>query len=202
MAIKITRMAYLTITLIGVIVVIAGISVYGIVQRDTSQTPTKIFKGLNEAEEQIVQDNIKSKVQHQHQQRKEQEKMEDKKPSLVDNNHVEYNYQDDMPEYINVPPIAKESKGDKPDMETSAKHSKNEEIQAKFADKDQLQKKYAPKNVDWGSAKSINISSKDDLKKVLSELKKSGDPSSKAIMEIIEKHGAKGNVSVEIKTVD
>lgn len=202
MAIKTTRTTYLAITLIGVIVVIAGLSVYGLVQRDTSHIPTKIYKGLTEAEEQIVKDNIKSKVQQQHHQRKEQQKEEDNKPSLVDNNPIQYNNQDDMPEHKYVPPIAKETKDNKPDLDTSAIQSEIKEISSEIAEMEKLQKQFAPKNVDWGNAKSISIASKDDLKKVLSELKKSGDPNSKAIMELLEKSSVDGNVRVEIKTVD
>ncbi len=182
MAIITTKKAYLAIFFIGVISVIAGISFYSITQPDTSQTPTTIFKELTEADEEIVKENIRSNLEQQ--KRKSTEKVDIKQPSYVDNKPK----QDYNPEYLSKSkyeaPIANETEADVSDTEILDLQSQEEEIQANMGDIENLHKQFAPKGVDWSNAKSIEIISQDDVKKVLAELKASGKLTDKNIIQI------------------
>ncbi len=202
MAIHVSRKAYLAILLIGVIVIIAGISVYGIYQRDTSQTPTTIYKGLTDAEEEIVKENIRNNLQQQ--KRKETKEVEKKQPSYVDNAPNHDNNQDEKPEpgtsYEVPTPIV--TKADVSDTETSDLQSQLEEIQTNIADIENLHKQFAPKDIDWGSGKTIKIASKDDLKKVIADLKKSGDPKHSAIIDLLKNTDVGDNKRIEVHIAD
>lgn len=183
MVISATLKTYLAIFLIGVIIVIAGISVYGIYQRDTSQTPTKIYKGLTEAEEEIVKENIKSKVQQQ-QKRMGTERVDKKQPSHVDNTPRYDNNQDYQPEHIPEAHAPIVTKVDVPGTETSVKQLKSDSMHANTDNLDELLKQFAPKDFDNGNVKSVEIISKDDLKKVMADLKASGKLTKNNIIEI------------------
>ncbi len=182
MAIITTKKAYLAIFLIGVIVVIAGISVYGIYQRDTSQTPTTIFKELTEADEEIVKENIRSNIEQQ--KRKSTEKVDKKQPSYVDSMPIENNNKDEKPTPTYEGPVPIVTEADASDTETSDLQSQSDEIQANMGDIKNLHKQFDPKGVDWGNANFIEITSDDDLKKVLAELKASGKLTDKNIIQI------------------
>lgn len=184
MVISTTIKPYLAIFLVGIIVVIAGISVYGIYQRDTSQTPTKIYKELTEAEEEIVKENIKSKVQQQQQKRMETERVDKKQPSHVDDTPRYDNNQDYQPEHI---PEASEpivTKADAPGTVTFDKQFKSDSMHANTDNLDELLKQFAPKDFDKGNVKFVEITSKDDLKKVMADLKASGKLTKNNIIEI------------------
>ena len=201
MAIHVSRKAYLAILLIGVIVIIAGISVYGIYQRDTSQTPTTIYKELTEAEEKIVKENIRNNLQQQ--KRKKTKKVEKKQPSYVDNAPID-NRQDEKPEHGTTyeAPIPIVTKADASDTETSDQQSQLEKIQTNIADIENLHKQFAPKDIDWGSGKTIKITSKDDLKKVIADLKKSGDPKHSAIIDLLKNADVGDNKRIEVHIAD
>ena len=182
MAIITTKKAYIAIFLMGVIVVIAGISVYSITQSDTSQTPTTIFKELTEADEEIVKENIRSNIEQQ--KRMETERVEKKRPSYADNMPIENNSKGEKPGHTYEAPAPIVTKADASDTVTSDLQSQSDEIQANMADIEHLHKQFAPKGVDWSNAKSIEINSQDDLKKVLAELKASGKLTDKNIIQI------------------
>ena len=184
MVISTTIKTYLAIFLIGVIVVIAGISVYGIYQRDISQTPTKIYNGLTEVEEEIVKENIKSKVQQQQQKRMETEGVDKKQPSHVDNTSRYDNNQDYQPENIPEASVPTVTRSEAPGTETSVKQFKSDAMHANTDNLDELLKQFAPKDFDKGNGKFIEITSKDDLKKVMADLKASGHLNKNNIIEI------------------
>ncbi len=184
MVISTTIKTYLAIFLVCVIVVLAGISVYGIYQRDTSQIPTKIYKGLTEVEEEIVQENIKSKVQQQQQKRMETERVDKKQPSHVDNTPRYDNNQDYQPEHIPEAPVPTVTRAEAPGTETSVKQFKSDSMHANTDNLDELLKQFAPKDFDKGNVKSVEIISKDDLKKVMADLKASGKLTKNNIIEI------------------
>lgn len=200
MAIHVSRKAYLAILLIGVIVIIAGISVYGIYQRDTSQTPTTIYKGLTEAEEEIVKENIVSRIEQQ--KRKQTEKVEKKQPSSSDDAPTQNNKPEYKPEPIPEAPVPTVTKADASDTETSDLQSQLEAIQTNIADIENLPKQFAPKGVDLGSGKTIKIASKDDLKKVIADLKKSGDPKHSAIIDFLKNADVGDNKRIEVHIAD
>ena len=183
MVISTTIKTYLAIFLIGIIVVLAGISVYGIYQRDTSQTPTKIYKGLTEVEEEIVQENIKSKVKQQ-QERMKTERIDKKQPSHVDNTPRYDKNQDYQPENIPEAPVPTVTRAEAPGTETSVKQFKSDSMHANTDNFDELLKQFAPKDFDKGNVKSVEIISKDDLKKVMADLKASGKLTKNNIIEI------------------
>ena len=182
MVISTTIKTYLAIFLIGVIVVIAGISVYGIYQRDISQTPTKIYNGLTEAEEEIVKENIKSKVQQQ--KRMETERVDKKQPSHVDNTSRYDKNQDYQPENIPEASAPIVTKAEALGTETSGKQFKSDSMHANTDNFDEMLKQFAPKDFDKGNGKFVEITSKDDLKKVMADLKASGFLNKNNIIEI------------------
>lgn len=200
MAINATRKAYLALLLIGVVVIIAGISVYGIYQRDTSQTPTTIYKGLTEAEEEIVKENIKNKIQQQ--KKKETKIVDNKQPSHVDNAPIQDNSKNEKPGPTYEEPIPTVTKADVSNTEKSDRQSQIEEIQTNIADIENLHKQFAPKDIDWGSGKTIKIASKDDLKKVIADLKKSGDPKHSAIIDFLKNADMDDNKRIELHIAD
>lgn len=184
MAIKTSKKAYLAIFLIGVVVVIAGISVYGIYQRDTSQTPTTIYKELTDAEEELVKENIRSNIEQQ--KRKETKSIDKKQPSYVDNMPIQNDDKDEKPGLTYDAPVPIVTRADASDIEASDQQSQSEEIQANMADIENLHKQFAPKGVDWGNTETIKITSKDELKKVIAELKASGDPKYKVMTKFLK----------------
>ncbi len=189
---------YLAIFLIGVIVTFAGISVYGIYQRDTSQTPTTIYKGLTEAEEVIVQENIKTNIQQQ--KRKETKQVDKKQPSYVDNAPpIQNNDQDYKSEPMYVAPIAEETKSNAPDTETSELQSHIDAIQANPDDVKKMLSQFSVKDVDWGNSKSIKITSKGDLKKVISELKAGGNPKNQVIIDFLKNADIDDNTEINVE---
>ena len=202
MSFRTTKKTYLTLFLIGVVVIIAGISVYGIYQRDTSQTPTTIYKGLTEAEEEIVKENIKTNIQQQ--KRKETKEVEKKQPSYVDNAPIQDNNQDEKPEPgpTYETPVPTVTKADAPGTETSDLQSQLEEIQTNITDIENLHKQFTPKGIDWENGKTIKIASKDDLKKVIADLKKSGDPKHSAIIDFLKNTDMDDNTKVEVHIAD
>ena len=197
MAYKVTTKAYLSIFLVVLIATIVGISVYGIYQRDTSQTPATIYKGLTEAEEEIVKENIKNNIQQQ--KRKETEIVDNKRPSNVDNAPIQDNNQNEKPEPTYEEPIPTVTKADVSNSETSVRQSQLEEMQSNIVDIENLHKQFVPKDVDLGNFKTIKIDSKDDLKKVIADLKKSGDPKHSAIIDFLKNTDVGDNKRIEVQ---
>ena len=199
MAIITTKKAYIAIFLMGVIVVIAGISVYSITQSDTSQTPTTIFKELTEADEEIVKENIRSNLEQQ--KRKSTEKVEKKRPSYADNMLIENNSKGEKPGHTYEAPAPIVTKADASDTVTSDLQSQSDEIQANMADIEHLHKQFAPKGVDWGNTETIKITSKDDLKKVIAELKASGDPKYEVMIKFLKDADINGATEINVEFV-
>lgn len=193
------KKAYLAIFLIGVIIAIAGISVYGIYQRDKSQTPNTIYKGLTEAEEEIVKENIRNNLQQQ--KRKQAEIVDNKQPSSVDNAPIQNNNEDYKPEHLNEAPIAKETRVDQPVIVTSDLPPQIDVNQADITDIENLHKQFAPKGVDWGNTETIKITSMDDLKKMISDLKDSGDPKYKVLTKFLKDADMNGAQEINVQIV-
>ena len=197
MAIITTKKTYLAIFLIGVIAVIAGISIYAITQRDTSQTPTTIYKELTETEEEIVKENIKTNIEQL--KAKETERVEKKQPSYVDNMPIEKNNNDEKPGHTYEAPIPIVTKADASD--TSYLQSQSEGIQANMVDIENLHKQSAPKGADWGNTGTIKITSKDELRKVIAELKASGDPKYKVMAKFLKDIDINGTTEINVEFV-
>ncbi len=197
MAIITTKKAYIAIFLMGVIVVIAGISVYSITQSDTSQTPTTIFKELTEADEEIVKENIRSNLEQQ--KRKSTEKVEKKQQSYVDNEPK----QDYNPEHISKSkyeaPIAKETESDVSETEIPDLQSQEEEIQANISDIENLHKQFVPKDIDLGKFKTIKITTETELKKVIADLKSSGNPKHQVMIDFLENTDIDDNKVINVQ---
>lgn len=200
MAIKTGIKAYLAIFLIGVIITIAGISIYAITQPDTSQTPTTIYKELTEAEEKIVQDNIKSSLQ---QQRKiDTKKVDAKQPSYVDNEPNEDYKPENRPEPIPEAPTPIVTKANTSDIVKSEKKVKSNVNHANSDNLDELLKQFDPKDIDWAKGISKEIISKDDLKKVIADLKVSGKLTDKNIIQIKKSTNVGNSKWVEVEIDD
>lgn len=182
MAITTGIKTYLTIFLIGVVLIIAGISIYAVTQPDTSQTPSTIYKELTEAEEKIVQDNIRSSLQ---QQRKiETENVVVKQPSYV-NNEPKQDYKPDYRQETSPEePAYIVNKSDTPIIVPSDKQVKNGANHANSDNFDELLKEFGTKDLDLGKGKSSKSISNDDLSEVIAELKASGNFSKGDIIKI------------------
>lgn len=194
MVISTSIKTYLAIFLIGIFVVIAGVSLYGLNQQDTTQTPTTIYKGLTETEEEIVKENIKAKVEAQ--KMIQTEKVDKEQPSYVDNTQGYDNNEDYDYKTIHEAPVPIITRADVPDSVTSEKKSKNNSTQANSDKLDELISKFDPKDVKKGNFKSVEIISDDDLKKVLTDLKVSGKFSDKNIIQIKKSVSVGDGVSV------
>ena len=196
MLFRTTKKTYLTLFLIGVIVTIAGISVYGIYQRDTSQTPTTIYKGLTEAEEEIVKENIKTNIQLQ--KKKASNRVDKKQPSYVENTSGYDNNQKYQPEPTPEAPAPIVTKADAPGTETPMKQFKNDAIQADIDEVNKMLSQFPSADGDWE-----NIISKDDLKKIIAEnLKVSGNLPDKSIIQIKKSFNAGDGKWIEVEIDD
>ena len=206
MAIKKTIKAYVTIFLIGVIVSIAGLSIYSIYQRNNLQTSTKIYRLPTAAEEVIVKENIKSIAQQQ--KRKDRQKVDIQQPSSVDNTLIQNNNQDDKPEPIHEAPVAIETKADAPDTETPEQRQLIEDmikaIQASTNPSppglEELVRQFRHKGGELGNGNSIQINSMEDLKRVIAELESTGNPNLQAMIEVLKNTNIEGNTRVEVRT--
>ena len=197
MAIITTKKAYIAIFLMGVIVVIAGISVYSITQSDTSQTPTTIFKELTEADEEIVKENIRSNIEQQ--KRKSTEKVDKKQPSYVDNEPMQNHNQEYISKSKYEAPIAKETESDVSDTEIPDLQSQEEEIQANISDIENLHKQFVPKDIDLGKFKTIKITTETELKKVIADLKSSGNPKHQVMIDFLENTDIDDNKVINVQ---
>ena len=200
MSFRTTKKTYLAIFLIGAVVIIAGISVYGIYQRDTSQTPTTIYKDLTEAEEEIVKENIKTNIQQQ--KRKETKEVEKKQPSYVENMSGYDNNQKYQPEPTPEAPVSIVTKADAPGTETPMKQFLNDAIQADIDEVNKMLSQFPPADGDWGNIKSKEIISKDDLKKIMADLKASGNLTDKSIIQIKKSFNAGDGKWIEVEIDD
>lgn len=206
MAIKKTIKAYVTIFLIGVIVSIAGLSIYSIYQRNNLQTSTEIYRLPTAAEEVIVKENIKSITQQQ--KRKDRQKVDIQQPSSVDNTLIQNNNQDDKPEPIHEAPVAIETKADAPDTETPEQRQLKEDmikaIQASTNPSppglEELVRQFRRKGGGLGNGNSTQINSMEDLKRVIAELESTGNPNFRAMIEVLKNTNIEGNTRVEVRT--
>ena len=200
MSFRTTKKTYLTLFFIGVVVIIAGISVYGIYQRDTSQTPTTIYKGLTKAEEEIVKENIKTNIQQQ--KRKAANRVDKKQPSYVENASGYDNNQKYQPEPTPEAPVPIVTKADAPGTDTPMKQFKNDAIQADIDEVNKMLSQFPPADGDWGNIKSKEIISKDDLKKIMADLKASGNLTDKSIIQIKKSFNAGDGKWIEVEIDD
>lgn len=200
MVIKTSIKAYLAIFLIGVIITIVGISIYATTQPDTSQAPITIYKGLTETEEKIVKENIKANIQQQ--KRKDTKSVDKKQPSYVDNESKEDYKPDYRPEPIPEAPVPIVTKADAQDTETSKERFKKDKTQANIDNLDELLKQFDPKDLDGVNVKSKEIFSKDDLKKVMADLKASGNLTGKSVIQIKKSFNAGDGKWIEVEIDD
>lgn len=203
MAIKKFVNPYIAVSLIGVIVAVAGLYLYAQYQHNNTQTPTKVYRELTEAEEAILKENIKTLAQQQKQ--KAQQK-QNKQQSSVDDTSIQDDNYDDLPEYIRTDTVATRTKKDVSDK-ASFKQEHLQKDNSQLSNVPSFDPKNLPNSLQsfgkgLGNFDTIEINSEEELNKVLAEMKKNGDPRLKPILTMLKtSSNMSGNKRIVVKTV-
>lgn len=108
------RKSYVVIGLIGIMLSVIGISIfYAIYQPNRTQTPIKIYRGLTEAEEELVKEYIKTAIEQQN--NAKQQKAANPQRSSVNYASSQNEEFDNQTESMPPAPVAMQSENDVPD---------------------------------------------------------------------------------------
>ncbi len=203
MALKKIINPYIVISLISVIVGIAGLFIYAQNQQKKIQTPTKVYKELTEAEETIVKENIKAIAQ---QQRQKAQQKEDKPQSAVDDTPRQYDNLDNLPEFTPPKTVVTNTKADVPDIEKLIQRDPKMKIIKSGPDsaidpKTIFSQLPHPVGVQGnGEGTTIQINSREDLERIISQLEASDDSSHRAIAQTLRNSNILENARMTVRT--
>ncbi len=203
MAIKKFINPYIGISLICVILCIAGFFIYAQYQQNNLQTPTKVYKELTEAEEAIVKENIKALAQ-QHKQK--EQKKENTQQSPVDDTPRQYGNLDNPPEFTPPEKMVINTKTDVPDIEKLIQKDPKMRIM-----KSGPESSIDPKTIfsqlphpvgalGNGEGTTIQINSREDLERIISQLEASDDSSHRAIAQTLRNSNIPENARMTVRT--
>ncbi|MCY4401584.1 MAG: hypothetical protein OXD54_03330 [Candidatus Poribacteria bacterium] len=191
---------YIAVSLIGVILAIVGLSIYAQYQHNNIQTPIKVYRELTEAEEAIVKENIKTLAQ---QQKQKAEQKKDNPQSSVDDTSIQYDTSDKLSEHIPTDTVA--TKKNVSDIESfKQQHLQKDSSQLSNVssfDPKNLPNSLQPFGDKLGNFDTIQISSEEDLQKVIAEMKKNDDPRLKPMLQMLKTSNMSGNKRITVRTV-
>ncbi len=203
MALKKIINPYIVISLISVIVGIAGLFIYAQNQQKKIQTPTKVYKELTEAEETIVKENIKAMAQ---QQKQKEQKKEDTQQPTVDDTPRQYDNLDNLPEFTPPKTVVTNTKADVPDIEKLIQKDPKMGIMKSGPDsaidpKTIFSQLPHPVGVQGnGEGTTIQINSREDLERVIAQLEASDDATHRHMAQTLRNHNVTGDVRITFHT--
>lgn len=203
MAIKKFINPYIGISLICVIVGIAGLFIYAQNQQKNLQTPTKVYKELTEAEETIMKENIKAMAQ---QQKQKEQKTENTQQTPVDDTPRQYGNLDNPPEFTLPETVVTNTKADAPDIEKLIQKDPKMGIMKSGPDsaidpKTIFSQLPHPVGVQGnGEGTTIQINSTEDLERVIAQLEASDDATHRHMAQTLRNHNVTGDVRITFHT--
>lgn len=199
------RKSYVVIVLTSIMLSVIGLSIYAIYQPNRTQTPIKIYRAPTEAEEEVVQEYIKTAIEQQN--KAKQQKAAKPQRSSVNYASSQNEEFDNQTESMPQAPVAMQSENDGPDTAAPQLHQMLEDMQEHAnsisPDANSLPPGFEEMIKDLES-KGIDLGfDKGNAKKVIATLK-AGDQNGSYIITVdnLSDIDMDGNTWIEVETDD